>query len=75
MQTEYGSIRLGAIEDLIIKRLREARYWGEKSALAQAILLTRQYGADLDWDYIAFHSKKDHLDDLVAELKKRSGLV
>lgn len=73
VQTKYGSVRLGAVEDLIVKRLLETRYWGEKSALAQAILLTRQFGPDLDWKYIAFHSRKDGLDDLVTEMRKRSG--
>jgi hypothetical protein len=75
VQTEYGSLRLGAVEDLIVKRLLEVRYWGQKAALAQAILLTRQYGADLDWEYIDFFSKKDGLHDLVTEMRKRSGLA
>lgn len=75
VQTEYGSVKLGAIEDLIVKRLLETRYWGQKAALAQAILLTREYGADLDWDYIRFFSERDGLDDLVAEMRRRSGLV
>ena len=75
VQTQYGSVRLGAVEDLIIKRLVEVRYWGQKPALAQAILLTRQYGADLDWDYIAFFSRDNRIDDLVLELRRRSGLT
>ena len=74
VQSEFGSVRLAAIEDLIVKRLLEARYWSQRPALGHAILLAKQYGRDLDWDYVRFFGKKDKIEDLVAEVRKRAGL-
>jgi len=71
IETSYGPLRLGAIEDLILKRVLEARYWAQKNALAQAILLVTRYGRELDWEYIDFKAKREQIQDLVQELRKR----
>jgi hypothetical protein len=72
LHTEHGAVRLGAPEDLIVKRLRETRYWSQPKALAEAILVAKRFGRDLDWDYIDILGRADQLEDLVAEVKKRA---
>jgi hypothetical protein len=69
VQTKYGKVRLGAIEDLLLKRLREVRYWSIREALAQAALLARLYTDEIDWTYVNFYAKQDGLEDLVAVLR------
>ena len=72
VQTKFGDIRLAAVEDLLLKRLREARYWKQRPALAQAVLLLRIAGSDLDWEYIAFFAQRDAIEDLVKFVRKQS---
>ena len=70
LQTKFGPIRLAAIEDLILKRLLEARYWAQRPALAQAMLLSRMYWDGLDHGYIDFVAKRDRIVDLVDQLER-----
>jgi len=75
VRTKYGSIRVAGVEDLILKRLREVRYWKQgDEAYAQAVLLVERYGRELDWEYIGFYSNKEGLENLVTDLRRRAGL-
>jgi hypothetical protein len=73
LSTRYGRIRLAAIEDIVVKRLIEARHWNRPAALAEAILAVERYGARMDWDYVALIAKKDGVADLAADVRRRSG--
>lgn len=75
VQTDYGEVRLGAVEDLILNRLREVRYWSERKALAQAILLASVIGEDLDWEYLRWHAARDKIEDLLEVVQERAKQV
>ena len=60
--TPYGRVRLAALEDIVVKRLIEARFWNRPGALAEAMLAVERYGQDLDWDYITQIAKKDSVE-------------
>ncbi len=81
--TPYATIRLSAIEDLILGRIREVRvipgqYRGKahiemaKRAYAQAIVLIREHYDDIDWAEIDWHARRERLDDLVADARRRA---
>jgi hypothetical protein len=71
--TRYGSVRLAAIEDIVVKRLIEARHWNRPEALAEAMLAVSRYGADLDWDYINDIARRDLVADLAEDVRRRAG--
>ena len=73
VSTRYGQVRLGSIEDIIWKRVVEARYWRRPKALDEAMLAVRRYGNRLDWDYIGFHAKRNGVEDLIADLRREAG--
>lgn len=74
VSTRYGRVRLGSIEDIVWKRVVEARYWRRPKALDEAMLAVRRYGNRLDWEYIGSHAKKNGVEDLVADLRREAGL-
>jgi hypothetical protein len=75
IRTKYGGIRVAGVEDLVLQRLREVRFWKQgDDAYAQAVLLVERYGRELDWEYIGFFSKKESLENLVDDLRRRAGL-
>ncbi len=69
--TGYGSVRLAAVEDIVVKRLIEARHWRRPEAMAEAMLAVSRYGAELDWKYINFTANKDGVADLALDLRRR----
>ena len=71
VSTRYGSVRLAAIEDIVIKRLIEARHWRRPEALAEAMLAVSRYGPDLDWGYIKEMAAKDLVADLADDVRRR----
>jgi hypothetical protein len=59
LTTKAGSFRVAAIEDLLIKRVREAVNWQDREeAYDQAVLLAR-YANRVDWEYIEFYARKE----------------
>lgn len=68
--TKVGPFRIAAIEDLLIKRVREAVNWQDREeAFDQAVLLAR-HADKVDWDYIDFYAKDEGWLPQLAELKR-----
>ncbi len=63
VDTPHGPVRVGSIEDLIIRRLALVKFWNESVEYRNAQLLVILPG--LDWRYLEFQARKE---DLVAEL-------
>lgn len=74
VSTRYGRVRLESIEDLVGKRVVEARYWRRPEALAEAMLAVRRYGSRLDWPYIGFHARRNGVEDLIDDLRRQAGI-
>jgi hypothetical protein len=73
--TEYGNVRLAALEDIVVKRLVEARHWKRPEALAEAMLAVERYGAEMDWEYVDLMAKKDGVGDLAEDVRQRAGIA
>jgi hypothetical protein len=57
--TKAGPFRIAAIEDLLIKRVREAVFWqGRKEAFDQAVLLAR-HADKVDWEYVQHYANRE----------------
>ena len=67
--TRYGSVRLAAVEDIVVKRLIEARHWNRPEAMAEAMLAVSRYGPKLDWEYLAHIASRDGVGDLASDLR------
>jgi len=71
VETPYGPVRLAAVEDLIIKRLAEAKHWQgrRQEAFEQAALLASELAGDLDDQYLDFRAKQEDVIDILADLR------
>jgi hypothetical protein len=73
INTKAGPFRIAAIEDLLIKRVREAVNWqGRKEAFDQAVLLAR-HADKVDWKYVEFYAKREGWLPQLAELRRVAG--
>jgi hypothetical protein len=63
LETPYGVVRVGSIEDLLIRRLALVKFWNESGEYRNAQLLGALPG--IDWEYLDFQARRE---DLVAEL-------
>ena len=75
VSTRYGRVRLVAVEEIVVKRLIEARHWRRADALAEAMLAVERYGATMDWEYVERRAEKYGVEDLVAQVRRRAGLT
>lgn len=58
--TKVGPFRIAAIEDLLVKRMREAISWqGREEAFDQAVLLAR-HADSVDWKHVEFFASKEN---------------
>lgn len=70
--TRAGPFRIAAVEDLLIKRVREAVNWPDREeAFDQAILLAR-YATAVEWEYLEFFAKKEGWLPQLRELRRAS---
>jgi hypothetical protein len=71
VETPYGPVRLAAVEDLIIKRLAEAKHWQgrRQEAFEQAALLASELAGDLDDKYLDLRAKQEDVIDILADLR------
>jgi hypothetical protein len=71
--TPFGPVQLASVEDLIGKRLIEAKVWPGSSVWAfdQAMMLAAEFEEELDWDYTALVASREGASDLVPELRRR----
>jgi hypothetical protein len=67
--TEYGPARVLGIEDLIVKRLASAKFWGAPSDLDQAYLLAKAQEGRIDWSYLQDEGRKADVSDLIAKVR------
>lgn len=68
--TPYGSIRLAAIEDLLVKRLASAKHWKRPGDLDHAKLLAELFWTRMDWDYVEQFAGEQDVSDLLARLRE-----
>jgi hypothetical protein len=70
--TKVGPFRIAAIEDLLIKRVREAVNWQDRQeAFDQAVLLAR-HADTVDWEYIRFYATKEEWLTQYEQLRRES---
>ncbi|MGP8056113.1 MAG: UbiD family decarboxylase [Nitrososphaerales archaeon] len=55
--TDYGRAIVIGIEDLILKRLASAKFWGVAADMEQAYLLAKAHEGELDWEYLESEAK------------------
>jgi hypothetical protein len=70
VETPYGPVRVGSIEDLILGRLALVKYWGEPEEYRNAQLLAVLPG--LDWDYLARRANQEYLAAELSQLRSSS---
>jgi len=68
--TPYGSIRLAAIEDLLVKRLASAKFWKQKDDFDHAKLLAVEFWDRIDWAYVERFASEKEVSDLLARLRE-----
>jgi hypothetical protein len=74
ISTSHGSFRISGVEDLIIRRVREAVAWqGRQEALSHALLLLKRAGSNLDWNYLKFFAQREGWEDQLSLLRKMAG--
>lgn len=70
LETPYGSIRLAALEDLIIKRLASAKHWRRPHDAEQAQLLAVGHEDRIHWGYVERLAFEYDVEDLLADLRR-----
>jgi len=68
--TPYGSVRIAAIEDLLIKRLLSAKYWKRAGDLEHAKMLAVLYRDRIDWGYVEQLATRFEGADVLSDLRK-----
>jgi hypothetical protein len=71
--TPYGSVRIAAVEDLLVKRLASAKHWRIPSDIEQALLIALGYETEIDWSYVESLSSRYDVTDLLGDLRSRMG--
>lgn len=70
VSTNYGPVRLASIEDIIWKRVVEARAWNRPEALDEAMLAVQRYANRIDWDYVERRGRENGVADLIRDLER-----
>lgn len=70
LETPYGSIRLAALEDLIVKRLASAKHWRRPHDTDHAQLLAVAYQDRIQWGYMERLAAEYDVEDLLAALRR-----
>lgn len=71
IQTRFGPVRLAAVEDLLVKRLAEAKHFQRKEALDQAVLLASEYRVKMDGAYLDEFARKQDVLDILQEVDRK----
>jgi hypothetical protein len=72
-QTPYGPVRVAAIEDLLIKRLIEAKHWERPAAFKEALMLAKGNLSGMDMEYLEARAKEEDVADVFEDLTQRVG--
>ncbi len=67
VETPYGPVRVGSIEDLILRRLALVKFWNEPKEYRNAQLLAVLPG--IDWNYLGDLASRESLGPEVARLR------
>lgn len=67
--TDFGQAIIIGIEDLILKRLASARFWGIAADMEQSYLLAKAHQSELDWEYLQSGAKKAGITGYLNKLK------
>ena len=70
LATPYGSIRLAAVEDLIVKRLASAKHWRRPNDAEHAQMLAAAYEERIQWAYVERLAAEYDVVDLLADLRR-----
>ncbi len=71
VETPYGSVRVEAVEDAMVRRLISSRYWKIPSDFDLAVDVAVTRLGDIDWSYAETIAKNEGVSDLLAELRRR----
>ena len=66
--TPHGSLRVAAIEDLLVKRLISAKFWRRPDDIEHAKLLALAHWDRIDWDYVRGLARQFDVADLLSNL-------
>jgi len=70
LTTSRGSIRIAALEDLLVKRLMSAKFWRIPSDAEDAKLLAVLYRQRIDWTYVERLAAEKEVADFLAALRR-----
>lgn len=73
VQTPFGTVRIAAVEDCLVKRLASAKHWRIPSDLDHAELLMREYRGSIDWAYLRGQARYYVVEDVLNELERLVG--
>lgn len=71
--TDYGPATVSAVEDLMLRRLASAKFWGVPTDVEQAYLLAKAHGDRIDWEYAEAEAARTDVADYFAKVKKMLG--
>jgi hypothetical protein len=71
IDTRLGPVRLAAVEDLVIKRLVEAKHFQSREALEQALMLASEYQGRVDEEYLNEFARKEDVVDILEEARRK----
>ncbi|MFZ1022526.1 MAG: hypothetical protein WAN87_00115 [Thermoplasmata archaeon] len=71
VETKFGPVRVAVVEDLIIKRLAEAKHWKTKKAIQEAAVLWADYRDRIDFEYLNRQAREYDVVDLLADFRER----
>ncbi len=71
--TPFGTVRLAAAEDLLVKRLSSAVNWRQPGDFEHAKLLALEFGDRLDWAYVEKFAAEHQVLDLARQLREMVG--
>lgn len=69
LQTQFGPVRLGALEDLVVRRLLRAGRERSSKLYDEAMILASRYASTLDWEYIESLSRYERVLPLYRQLR------
>lgn len=69
MSTPYGTVRVAAVEDLVVKRLASTKFWKVEGDLEHAKLLAYLLYDTIDWAYLEEYARREQVWDLAEELQ------
>jgi hypothetical protein len=71
VETPYGTIRIEAVGDAMVRRLISSRYWHLPKDFEIAVIVAMTHAEEIDWAYAEEIARFDDVSDLLAELRRR----